>query len=78
METRHHRQPAFFRKHHRVCLGGVEILAVLDQFGAKGTHGGVFLAGVSHWHDNGAGKSVARGREGHALPVVAPRGGYDA
>ncbi|MNY46659.1 hypothetical protein D3C86_1818580 [compost metagenome] len=56
------------------CL--VEVLAILDQLGTQGTHGGIFLQGVALRHHDDDRQTNAARSQGQALAMVAARGRY--
>jgi hypothetical protein len=70
--------PALLGEAYRLKPRGLEIIAVLDQPGAKGTHGGVLLAALAVGNDDGDGNTEARAGKGQGLAVIAARGGNDA
>jgi hypothetical protein len=74
MEGGHHVQAARFGQGHRVLACRLEILAVLDQLDAQGSHGRVLLHGIAVRHDDGRRKAEAPRAPADRLAMVAARG----
>ena len=60
-----------------VFQGGLEIVAVFHQFGAKGHHGGILFRIVAVRDDDRCGEADAGRGKGDALPMIAPGRGDD-
>ena len=56
---------------HRLLSRGLKIAPELNQFGAKRTHGGVFLGRIALWRKDRDLKAGALTREGEALAMIA-------
>ncbi|MNT26777.1 hypothetical protein D3C72_1623710 [compost metagenome] len=77
MEAGHHVGATLLRQRDGMFACGLKIIAVLDEGGAQGAHGGVLFDGVAVRHHNGAAHAMAARSPGDALAVVAPGGADD-
>src|SRR6476660_4370578 len=73
MKRRHHPQAAFFCELYCMLARSLKVFAMLDQLGAERAHGGILLAAVAVWHDDGRRHRATRGSEGNRLTMVAAR-----
>ena len=73
MEGRNGVQIARAREPHCLLARGLKVAPELDQFGAKSTHGGVFLGRIALRHEDCDLKARAPTREGQALAMIAAR-----
>ena len=62
----------------RVFVGGLEIVAFLDQPRAERRHRPVLFDAVAVRHDDRRGEAEPRGGIGDALPVIAAGRGHHA
>mmetsp|Transcript_28313 Transcript_28313/g.52734 ORF Transcript_28313/g.52734 Transcript_28313/m.52734 type:complete len:210 (-) Transcript_28313:3221-3850(-) len=71
---RHKEQALRFGHSDRFKPGGIEIVAMLDQLGTKGPHGGILFHRIATRHKDFGGQPGPGCGPGLALPVIAARG----
>ena len=78
VERAHHVQAAGLGQFEGMLVGGLEVVALLDQLGAESAHGTVLLDAIAVGDDDGGAEPLPGRSVGDALPMVAAGRGDDA